>query len=561
MDQLDKILTENRKKFKFDKKKNILFATGFSGYNHGAIIDKLISSSLLFRGYSVEFFLCDKFLSTCMLTKIKQIDPQKLSEVKEQPRCENCFKMGLEYLKNLPIKKNYFSEFVSQNEINNIEQIVNSTNLEHLKDFKYNEINTGEEALAGALRYFGKEKIDEEKFKLQILKKFLYSALKTQISFQNLVNANNYDVVVYSHGIYVPHGIINQILKKKNIRSVVYIPSYRKNTFIFSHNDTYHKTMISEPNEKWVTLNLDSKKRSLIKGYLESRKTGENDWIWFNKDNNFDFNKICNEFSINKNKKIVTLLTNVVWDAKLHYKSNAFESMFDWISETINFYSSKKDTELIIRVHPAEITGDVPSRQKVQDELKNIFKILPENVKIIPPSSSASTYTMLEKSNLVLIYNTKTGIEAAAMGKKVVVAGEAWIRNKGFSWDAESKENYLSILNSIDMNENLDHEKKERALKYAYHIFFRRMIEISSIKINYLKNNKFTTEINNISDLLPNSNYQLDLLIDGIINKKDFINENEKIILNKKNNKISITFQRILLSTINLVKRLRFKFI
>ena len=111
------------------------------------------------------------------------------------------------------------------------------------------------------------------------------------------------------------------------------------------------------------------------------------------------------------------------------------------------------------------------------------------------------------------------------------------------------------------MNENLDHEKKERALKYAYHIFFRRMIEISSIKINYLKNNKFTTEINNISDLLPNSNYQLDLLIDGIINKKDFINENEKIILNKKNNKISITFQRILLSTINLVKRLRFKFI
>ena len=142
--------------------------------------------------------------------------------------------MGLEYLKNLPIKKNYFSEFVSQEDINKINNIVETTNLDNIENFKYNEINTGEEALAGALRYFGKEKIDDEKFKIPILKKFLSSALKTQFSFENIIKKNNYEVVVYSHGIYVPHGIINQILKRNKIRSVVYIPSYRKNTFIFS---------------------------------------------------------------------------------------------------------------------------------------------------------------------------------------------------------------------------------------------------------------------------------------------------------------------------------------
>ena len=269
MDKLDKILKENRGKFKLNKNKSILFATGFSGYNHGAIIDKLISSSLLFRGFNVEFFLCDKFLSTCMLTKIKQIEPRELSEVYEQPRCENCFKMGLEYLKNLPIKKNYFSEFVSQEDINKINNIVESANLDDIENFKYNEINTGEEALAGALKYLDKEKIDDEKFKIPILKKFLSSALKTQFSFENIIKKNNYEVVVYSHGIYVPHGIINQILKRNKIRSVVYIPSYRKNTFIFSHNDTYHKTMITEPKEKWSSMTLDKKKKHLIENYLE----------------------------------------------------------------------------------------------------------------------------------------------------------------------------------------------------------------------------------------------------------------------------------------------------
>ena len=84
------------------------------------------------------------------------------------------------------------------------------------------------------MRYFGKEKIDDEKFKIPILKKFLSSALKTQFSFENIIKKNNYEVVVYSHGIYVPRSIINQILKRNKIRSVVYIPSYRKNTFIFT---------------------------------------------------------------------------------------------------------------------------------------------------------------------------------------------------------------------------------------------------------------------------------------------------------------------------------------
>ena len=94
---------------------------------------------------------------------------------------------------------------------------------------------------------------------------------------------------------------------------------------------------------------------------------------------------------------------------------------------------------------------------------------------------------------MILIYSTKTGIEAASR-EKVVVAGEAWIRNKGFSYDATSKENYQKILEEINCEDDLSHEK-ELALKYAYYIF-RRMIRLDKIKIN-LKNNRtvFETKI------------------------------------------------------------------
>ena len=154
------------------------------------------------------------------------------------------------------------------------------------------------------------------------------------------------------------------------------------------------------------------KKKELIINYLDSRKKGSNDWIVFNKENNFDVNKY-----LDQNKKNILLLTNVMWDARLHYSSNAFESMEEWIIKTIDFYSDKEGFNLIIRVHPAEITGDVPSRQKIEDLLNNHYKALPKNIKIIPPENPASTYELIEKSNLILIYSTKTGIEAASREK------------------------------------------------------------------------------------------------------------------------------------------------
>jgi hypothetical protein len=535
MDVFDKLISENNYLFKSNQEKKILFATGFSGYNHGAIVDKIVSTSIFLRGSTSEFYICDEFLPVCTLTKIKQIIPSELIQTNKQPRCKDCFSNGKIYLQNLKVKKHYFSQYVTKNEILEIDKITKEISPDNILKFNLDGIKIGEESYAACLRYFGREEIGNEEFGKLILKKFFKSALLTKISFSNLLNENKFDCVVYSHGIYVPHGIINQILKKKNIRSVVYIPSYRKNTFIFSHNDTYHKTMILEDNKKWNNINLSKNKIIELNKYLFSRRLGTNDWIFFNKDNKYNFNEISIKNNINKNKKIVLLLTNVIWDARLHYVSNAFSSMIEWIIFTIEYYKNKKDIQLIIRIHPAELTGEVISRQKVEDEIKKKFINIPENIIIIKPENPASTYTLIENSNLVIIYNTKTGIEAAAMNKKVLVAGEAWIRNKGFSIDATSKEDYLNKLENIDLSKDLNDDLAMLAKKYAYHIFFRRMIQLDQITIDYKKKKKFYINIKSISELSQNFSKELDVICDGILNGKDFICDNQNFNKKKKN--------------------------
>ena len=58
MDNLDKLISKINVN---NSTKKVLFATGFSGYNHGAIVDKLIASKLLLQNVQVEFLFVINF--------------------------------------------------------------------------------------------------------------------------------------------------------------------------------------------------------------------------------------------------------------------------------------------------------------------------------------------------------------------------------------------------------------------------------------------------------------------------------------------------------------------
>ena len=102
-----------------------------------------------------------------------------------------------------------------------------------------------------------------------------------------------------------------------------------------------------------------------------------------------------------------------------------------------------RDLQLIIRVHPAELRGHIQSRQPIAEEIRREIGPLPPNIHVIPPDSPVSTYAVMTQCDSVLIYGTKTGVELTSLGVPVIVAGEAWIRNKGITIDARSREHYL----------------------------------------------------------------------------------------------------------------------
>ena len=116
---------------------------------------------------------------------------------------------------------------------------------------------------------------------------------------------------------------------------------------------------------------------STVMDYLKSRWYGTADWIWFHENPQEDLAKISAEIGIDFSKPTIGLLTNVMWDAQLHYPANAFPNMLAWVLQTIDYFASRPDLQLVIRVHPAEIRGTIPSRQKIVDEVAAVYPILP----------------------------------------------------------------------------------------------------------------------------------------------------------------------------------------
>ena len=66
-------------------------------------------------------------------------------------------------------------------------------------------------------------------------------------------------------------------------------------------------------------------------------------------------------------------------------------------------------------------------------------------------------------------------------------------------------------------------QKKIRALKYAYHYFFRRSIPISVIKNSKERNTNFTFKKNIITTLKKGKDPGINLIVNSIIYNNDFI--------------------------------------
>ena len=502
----------------------VLLATSIGSYAHAVTLESALAAALTFRGAEVHALLCDSAMTACAECDAS-LYPNVARFVEHGPSrdlCRDCRWPAERVYAQLGLKVHRYGEWLTSDDRAESRRIATTLRRDQIEGFTLDGLTIGEHAHAGALRFFATGSLDDEPRAEAVLRRYLESALLTTFATRRLIQAVGFSSAVFTHGIYVPWGLVGEVARQERVKVSTWNVAYRKRRFIFSHDDTYHHTLMREPTSQWDGHELTAAQEDDLMKYLVSRREGMFDWIVFHRPTTQNTQDIARTIGLDRNRPVIGLLTNVSWDAQLHYPANAFANMLDWLVQTCRYFATRPDLQLLVRVHPAEISGFPPSRQPILGELRKHIPVLAPNVHVVPPESGVSTYALMSLCNSAIIYGTKMGVELTSVGLPVVVAGEAWIRNKGLTHDATTPEEYFRILERLPFPERLGPAQLSRARRYAYHFFFNRMIPLPFIapKAGYPI---YRLKLDDMKQLLPGESDGLDTICDGILGKGPFV--------------------------------------
>jgi hypothetical protein len=502
--------------------RKVLVGTSMGGFLLATQMDSMLALALTARGADVHMLLCDGALPACHHALSQYLDQTRYST--HGPGllyCRGCFTTAYDRYRSLGVTVHRYGDFLGIEDRRVAREISDNIPLEEIRGYRHEGVAVGDQAFAGAVRFFARGQLRPDEVSQRVLRRYLEASVLTGLVGRRLLGSHRFDAAVFHHGIYVPQGVLSAVARQLDVRTVNWDVAYRKKCFIFSHRDTFHRTLAEEPTATWEDIPWNKDLDARVEGYLRSRWTGSNDWISYNRVPQDEIRAIMSELGSDPEKPSVSLLTNVMWDARIHYRSVVFDDMLDWVLRTIAYFARRPELQLFIRAHPAEVKSTIPSHQPIVEEIAKAYPKLPGNVFVIPPGSSISTYAVALHSNAALIHGTKMGVELAAMGLPVIVAGEAWVRNKGITRDVTSEAEYYEVLDQLPFSARLSPEVVERARKFAFHFFFRRMVPIGFAQTPPKGGLAFPEM--EVDQLAPGADSGLDVICNGILEGQPFV--------------------------------------
>jgi hypothetical protein len=282
------------------------------------------------------------------------------------------------------------------------------------------------------------------------------------------------DVVILPNGTILEFGVLYQVARYLAIPVVTYEFGEQQDRIWLAQNA---EVMRQKTDDLWQARKdhkLTHEQQSQVRKLFASRQHAS---LW----NNFSRRwqgvpseggeQVRNILGLDQ-RPIVLLATNVIGDSLTLGRQVFSDSMTEWLERTVQYFATRPEVQLVIRIHPGELITKGPS---VADVVLKTLPSLPENIHLVPADARVNTYDIVDIAELGLVYTTTVGMEMAMSGVPVIVVGNTHYRNKGFTLDPENWQGYFELLTDVLINPGkyrLSQEQVEQAWNYAYRFFF-----------------------------------------------------------------------------------------
>ncbi len=285
---------------------------------------------------------------------------------------------------------------------------------------------------------------------------------------------NRPDVAIIPNGMIQEFGAVYEVARYLDIPVVTYEFGEQDQRTWLAHNQ---KVMYYEPVdelwEKYQDRKLNSDQCAWLESFLLGRQkvqVGEEFSHLWQKIDPAGGLEIRHKLGLDE-RPIILLPTNVMGDSATLGRSIFTRSMGEWMERILPVMAAKSQFQWLIRLHPAEAQIAGPS---VAELIRKVLPELPSHLHIIGPAEKINTYDLMEIADLGLVYTTNAGLEMAIRGIPVAVSGKAYYRNRGFTVDSDSWDEYLRKLEWLlaDLSAHrLTAEEIDRARNFAYCIY------------------------------------------------------------------------------------------
>lgn len=290
----------------------------------------------------------------------------------------------------------------------------------------------------------------------------------------NWLTKHDPDIVIIPNGSILEMGVFYQVAKYLDIPTVTYEFGEQRNRIWLALND---EVMKQETDELWAAYKdrqVSDNELEKLQELFSSRRKAD---LWENFSRRWQTlpsqggEQVRESLHLDE-RPIVLLAANVIGDSLTLGRQTFTSNMTEWLERTAKYVAERSDLQLIIRIHPGERITKGPS---VGDIVKQALLNIPENIRLIGADDQINTYDLLEIADLGMVYTTTVGLEMAMSGLPVTVVGQTHYREKGFTFDPKSWEEYFDLLERFAQSQESFHltsQQTDLAWRYAYTFFF-----------------------------------------------------------------------------------------
>jgi hypothetical protein len=234
-------------------------------------------------------------------------------------------------------------------------------------------------------------------------------------------------------------------------------------------------------------------------------------------------------------RQIVPVFTNVVYDTSQMHANVVFPHMFAWLDLVLEVIRSHPETLFIIRAHPDEMRPNSAklSRESVRDWVqRNQVDQLPNTI-FIDSQEYISSYELIQRSKFVMVYNSSIGLEATLMGSTVLCGGKARYTQYPIVYFPDSPQGYRQRAEEfLEAGAGASgpapitppDEFQKNARRFLYYQLYRASLPFDDFLEVGPRQGFVTLKAFSWQALLPENSATMQILIDGILHGKPFLN-------------------------------------